>query len=113
MQSRILQVTQLGNFSPGFPGISSMTTIRKAESRGLIRVVPVNCTIARLRGSSRPDDDSALVADPLGNTLSYSALEIMPPATQCGQMISYVFASYAFSVATCYSPELTFFPLNH
>jgi hypothetical protein len=67
--------------------------------------------IARLRGSSRPDDDSALVADRLGNTLSsYSALEIMPPATQCGQMISYVFASYAFSFGTCYSPDLAFSP---
>jgi len=54
-----------------------------------------------------------LVADRLGNTLSYSALEIMPPATQCGQMISYVFASYAFSVATYYTPELAFFPLSH
>jgi len=36
MQSRTLQVTQLGNFSPGFPGISPMTTIRKAERRGLL-----------------------------------------------------------------------------
>jgi len=69
--------------------------------------------IARLRASSRPDDESAVVADRLGNTLSHSALEIMPPATQCGKMISYVLASYAFSLGNCYSPDLAFFPLNY
>ena len=110
MQSRILQVTQLGNYSPGFPGISSMMTIGKAERPGAVSVVPVNSMIARLRGSSRPDDESAVVADRLGNTLSYSALEIMPPATQCGQMISYVFACRAFSFGTSGSPDLAFFP---
>ena len=50
-------------------------------------------------------------ADRLGNTLSsYSALEIMPPAAQCGQMISYVFAFYAFSVGTSYSADVGFSP---
>jgi hypothetical protein len=45
--------------------------------------------------------------------LSYSAREITPPATQCGQMISYVFAFYAFRVGNCYSTDLAFFPLNY
>jgi hypothetical protein len=87
-----------------------MMIMGKAERPGVGRVVPVNCMIASLRGSSRPDDQSAVVADRLGNTLSYSALEIMPPATQCGKMISYLFGSYAFRVGNCYSPDLAFFP---
>jgi hypothetical protein len=54
-------------------------------------------------------DDSALVADRLGNTLSHFALEITPPATQCGQMISYVFASCAFSMGISGPADLGFF----
>jgi len=47
MQSRILQVTQLGNFSPGFPCISSMTTIGRLKDEGYF--VPSRLT-ARSRG---------------------------------------------------------------
>jgi hypothetical protein len=65
MQSRILQVTHLGNFQPGFPIVDG-----RPQERLKTRVasaVPVNSTIARFRGSSRPDDDDrVLVAESLG-----------------------------------------------
>ncbi len=79
MQSRILQVTQLGNFSPGFPGISSMSTIRKAERRGLLRVVPVNCTIARLRG----DPGQMMIA--LWLPIAWGIHYPIPPWRSCRQ----------------------------
>jgi hypothetical protein len=64
-----------------------------------------------LSDSSRPvDDDGVLVADRLGNTLSHLAPEIMPPATQCGQMISYVSACRAFSFGISGSPDSVFSP---
>ena len=75
MQSRMRQVTHLGNFS----------------------------TRASL----------AYPQLQMGNTLSHFALEIMLPATQCGQMISYVFASRASSVCTCDPLQLTLFTINY
>jgi hypothetical protein len=67
MQSRILQVTRLGNFQPWLPRhLVDGRPQGRQKTRG-VRIVPVNCTIARLRGSSRPDDDdSALVAESFG-----------------------------------------------
>ena len=50
MQSRILQVTHLGNFRPWLLWhIVGDDHTRKAERRGVLSVVPVNCTIASLR----------------------------------------------------------------
>ena len=92
-----------------------MMTVRKAETRGGVlvsSVVPV--TAARSRGCAVHPGQMTIAlwfADRLGNTLSsYFAPDSMPPAAQCGQMISYVFAFYAFSVGTCYSADLAFFP---
>ena len=67
MQSRILQVTRLGNFQPWLPRYLVDGRPQGRQKTRVVRIVPVNCTIARLRGSSRPDDDdSALVAESLG-----------------------------------------------
>ena len=54
-----------------------------------------------------------LVADRLGNRSYNFAREILLPATQYGQMISYLFASCGFSVGTCYSADLARFPLSY
>jgi hypothetical protein len=96
MQRRTLQVTHLGNFQPCLHW--HIVEGSQKEGRKTRGVAPVYFT---------------LVADRLGNRLYNFAPEITPPATQYGQMISYVFGSYAFSVGTCYSPNLAFFPLNH
>jgi hypothetical protein len=111
MQSRILQVTHLGNFQPGLPWHILDDDHNEGRRRGVLSVVlgyPMIASFARFIPARC--DDRALAADRLGNTLSYSALEIMPPATQCGQMISYVFACQASSVGNCYSTDLAFFP---
>ena len=60
MQSRMLQVTQLGNFHP-VPWHISITTIAKAERPEVYFSVAANC---RIRGPV--DDNSVLVADGLG-----------------------------------------------
>jgi hypothetical protein len=93
MRRRVLQVTHLGNFQPWLPW--HIVEDDRNEGRKTRRVAP---------------DYFTLVADRLGNRLYNFPLEIMPPATQNGQMISYVFASYAFSVGNCYSPDLAFSP---
>jgi hypothetical protein len=59
----------LGNFQPWLPRHIFDGRQQGRSKTRVVSVVPVNCAIARLRGSSRPDDaDSALVADHLGNT---------------------------------------------
>ena len=98
MRSRILRVTRLGNFQPWLPWHivdDDHNEGRKTKTRGVATVY------------------FTLVADPLGNRLYNFAREISPPAAQYGQMISYVFASCAFSVGTCYCSDLAFFPLNY
>ena len=76
MQRRTLQVTHLGNFQPWLPW--HIVDDDHNEGRKTRGVATVYFT---------------LVADRLGNRLYNFAREISPPATQYGQMISYVFAS--------------------
>jgi hypothetical protein len=68
MQSRILQVTHLGNFHPWLPwNILDDDHARNPKEERVASLAPVYSAIVRLRGSSRPDDnDSALVAESLG-----------------------------------------------
>ncbi len=69
MQSRILQVTHLGNFQRWLaPHIVGGRPQGRPKTK-VVSDLSVNCTIARLRGSSQQDDnDSVLVAGHLGNT---------------------------------------------
>jgi hypothetical protein len=53
MQSRILQVTHLGNFQPWLPRHIVDGRPQGRSKTRVVGVVAVNCTIARLRGSSR------------------------------------------------------------
>ena len=96
MQRRTPQVTHLGNLRSWLPW--HIVDDDHNEGRKTRGVATVYFT---------------LVADRLGNRLYNFAREISPPATQYGQMISYVFASCAFSVASCHWPDLGSFPLNY